>query len=56
MKLTVQKDQNDVCFTDIHKPFKSHQDAITRLTPYHVYSEPTPNTRMQQKGKRQEGC
>ncbi|CAB3981106.1 Hypothetical predicted protein [Paramuricea clavata] len=49
MKLTVQKDQNDVCFTDIHKPFKSQQDAITCLTPYHVYSEPIPNARMQHK-------
>ena len=50
MKLSIQKDQNDVCTTDIHKPFKSHKDAITRLTPYHVYSEPMPNERMQHKG------
>ncbi len=51
MKLTIQKDQNDVCFTDIHKPFKTHKDAITRLTPYHVISEPSPNARMQHKGR-----
>ena len=51
IKLSLEKDQNDACFTDVHKAFKSHKDAVTRLTPYHIFSEPSPNAKMQNKGR-----
>ena len=52
MKGAIQKDQNDVSFVDIHKPFTSLEDAVKKLVSYHVYSEPEPNAKMQRKGTR----
>ena len=51
MKGVLQKDQNSVSASGLHLPFKSHEDAVKSLVPFHVFSEPDPNEKMQQKGR-----
>ena len=42
--------QSQVVTPDVHTPFKSFQDVLVRLLPYHILSEPEPAPGTMEKG------
>lgn len=45
----IEKMQNQVENSDVHSPFKSYHDIITRLLPFHILSEPDADTKSMDK-------
>ena len=46
----LEKMQAQVVTPDVHTPFKSFQDVLVRLLPYHILSEPEPAPGTMEKG------